>query len=241
MATFSNKTNQLLAVLCDGMGGHNAGDVASEMAALQLGNSWRETSFSDENTAKEWFYKRINRENKRIFDAASTFPDLDGMGTTIVMGAFLPHHILIGNVGDSRAYQFNGKRVKRLTEDHSFANELRIQGQISEEEALMHDKKNTLTRSLGVETEVTIDFFECSYEETRLLLLCSDGLTNTVTDEEIEHILLKEESLEEKNERLIEAAKKNGGTDNITVCLIEPELSVTTKESLKGGDANGER
>lgn len=241
MATFLNKTDQLLAVLCDGMGGHNAGDVASEMAALQLGNSWRETSFSEISTAKEWLHRRINRENKRIYDAASTFPDLDGMGTTLVIGAFLSGQILIGNVGDSRAYQFNGKQIKRITEDHSFANELRIQGQISEEEALLHDKKNTLTRSLGVETEVCVDFFECTYVDTTLLLLCSDGLTNTVTDEEIESILIKESSIEEKSQLLVEAAKHNGGTDNISVCLIQPEASSVEQKMMKGGEVNGER
>lgn len=219
------------------MGGHNAGDVASEMAVLQLGNSWTETAFSQLETARKWLHKAINKENKRIYDAATAFKDLDGMGTTMVTAAFLDGTILISNVGDSRAYLFDGKNVELVTEDHSFANELRIQGQISEEEALIHDKKNTLTRSLGVGSEVAVDFFERSTTDIEVLLLCSDGLSNTVSNEEMEEILSKDVSLQKKSEELLAKASENGGTDNISVCLV----TTNNQEEMKGGNDNGER
>lgn len=240
--TFINQSEQLLALLCDGMGGHNAGDVASEMAVLQLGNSWRETSFFQKDTTEKWLYTAINKENKRIYDAARAFHDLDGMGTTLVSAAFLDETIIISNVGDSRAYQFYGETLELITEDHSFANELRIQGQISEEEALIHNKKNTLTRSLGVETDVPVDFFECDPSEIDYLLLCSDGLSNMVNEEEIKGILQMGTTIKEKCQLLIDKALANGGTDNVSVCLIEMNTKDTVpKVTEEGGKQYGER
>jgi protein phosphatase len=223
------------------MGGHNAGDVASEMAVLQLGNSWRETSFSEVQTTKDWLRRAINKENKRIYDAASVFPDLGGMGTTLVLAAFLKETVVIGNIGDSRAYEYDGEQVRLITEDHSFANELRIQGQISEEEAMMHDKKNTLTRSLGVGMEVNVDFFERVKENLSYLLLCSDGLTNTVSDKEMTEILSSEDTLDEKSQRLVKAAIDNGGTDNVSICLVDIKAQTQEEATMKGGEANGNR
>lgn len=234
---FSNQSNQLLAVLCDGMGGHKAGDIASEMAVLQLGNEWKNTQFQSSKETIQWLENQINIENQRIYRIAKKYNDLEGMGTTLVTSAFIQDEIIIGNIGDSRAYQLSENELERITEDHSFANELKLRGEITEEEAKSHHKKNALTRSLGVFDKVEVDFFTLEREETELLLLCSDGLTNGLSDELIEEILTDEQSLEEKANVLIKEALKNGATDNITVCLVDPtikkEMTVSGKEENK--------
>ncbi|MFC6465601.1 Stp1/IreP family PP2C-type Ser/Thr phosphatase [Marinilactibacillus sp. GCM10026970] len=223
VSTFVNADNQALAVLCDGMGGHNAGDIASEMAVLQLGNSWEQSDFKNKDikAVEDWFQNHINEENKRIYDAANIFKDLQGMGTTLVAAAVFEEMTVIANIGDSRAYIVEETSITRITEDHSFANELKMTGQITEEEALTHEKRNTLTRSLGVRSEVKIDFFSFSNSGKQLLLLCSDGLTNAVSEKDILSTVSKNKSDASKADELIEKALKNGATDNITVCLLD--------------------
>lgn len=219
------------------MGGHKAGDIASEMAVLQLGNEWRNTSFNSSEETVHWLDKQINIENQRIYRIAKKYNDLEGMGTTLVTGAFIHDEIVVGNIGDSRAYQLTEADLEQITEDHSFANELKLRGEITEEEAKSHNKKNTLTRSLGVFDKVEVDFFTLNKEETDLLLLCSDGLTNGLGDEKIKEILSEDSSLEEKASLLIKKALENGSTDNVTVCLVDPrvkkEISVSGKEENK--------
>lgn len=219
---FYNQADQLLAILCDGMGGHKAGDIASEMAVMQLGHRWKETAFATSAEVKEWLDRQINIENQRIYRVARTYNDLQGMGTTLVTAAFINEAIVIGNIGDSRAYQLNADDDMRLiTVDHSFANELRLSGEITEEEAKNHHQRHTLTRSLGVFDKVMIDFFELNKEETQLILLCSDGLSNGIDRKEMNNIVQNELNLSSKAEALIDTSLKNGSTDNITVCLID--------------------
>lgn len=219
---FYNQADQLLAILCDGMGGHKAGDIASEMAVMQLGHRWKDTTFTQSSDVKEWLDRQINIENQRIYRVARTYNDLQGMGTTLVTAAFIDETIVIGNIGDSRAYQLNAEDdMNLITVDHSFANELRLSGEITEEEAKTHHQRHTLTRSLGVFDKVMIDFFELKIEETQLILLCSDGLSNGVDRKEMKNIVQNELNLSSKAEALIAASLKNGSTDNITVCLID--------------------
>ncbi|WP_341868488.1 Stp1/IreP family PP2C-type Ser/Thr phosphatase [Marinilactibacillus kalidii] len=246
VSTFVNNSNQTLAVLCDGMGGHNAGDIASEMAVLQLGNSWSQSGFENENiqSVEQWFQSHINEENKRIYDAANIFKDLQGMGTTLVAAAVFEETTLVANVGDSRAYVVEGSSITRITEDHSFANELKISGQITEEEAMTHEKRNTLTRSLGVQSSVNIDFFYFDNTGKDLLLLCSDGLTNALTENEILSILSQPINDTRKADALIQRALENGATDNITVCLLDIKSPFSNKKDhseTEGGDLNGIR
>ncbi|MDZ7835319.1 MAG: Stp1/IreP family PP2C-type Ser/Thr phosphatase [Alkalibacterium sp.] len=219
--TFLNKDGQLLAVLCDGMGGHKAGDIASEMAVLQIGNHWKTTSFGNAQEASTWLDQHINLENKRIYRVAKTYSDLDGMGTTLVTAAYIKDEIIIGNIGDSRAYHLDQNELKLITEDHSFANELRLNGEITEEEARTHRQRHALTRSLGVFNKVEIDFFYLKKSEESVLMLCSDGLSNGLDHPEMQTILTRPVSLSDRGNILIENALRNGSTDNITVCLIE--------------------
>lgn len=229
--TFYNKSNQFLAVLCDGMGGHKAGDIASEMAVLLLGHQWQETVFVSFDEVQSWLDEHINLANQRIYRAAKQYSDFQGMGTTLVAAAFVEDIILIGNIGDSRAYQLNKKNNEMhvITVDHSFANELRLTGEITEEEAKRHHQRHTLTRSLGVFDKVTIDFFELKKEDTQLLLLCSDGLSNGIEKKEMKNIVLNTHTLNEKADKLIETALENGSTDNVTVCLIEIDSTLSVE------------
>ncbi|MGO1357067.1 Stp1/IreP family PP2C-type Ser/Thr phosphatase [Alkalibacterium gilvum] len=227
--TIFNKDKQLLAVLCDGMGGHKAGDVASEMAVLQIGNQWQETSFENSLEISKWLDEHINIENRRIYRVANNYKDLDGMGTTIVAAAFINDEIIIGNVGDSRAYFLNDEGLSLITTDHTFANELRLKGEITKEEAEKHHQRHTLTRSLGVFNKLTIDFFFLKQTDDFLIMLCSDGLTNGVNHTLLEKVLRSQNTMYNKAESLTEAALENGSTDNITLCLIEKREHSNTK------------
>ena len=152
-ATFFNQSNVLLAILCDGLGGHQAGDIASEMAVSQIGNSWEQTTFTSKDTyiIQTWLKGVINRENTRIFKAANTYPDLEGMGTTLVASVVLEQQVLFANIGDSRAYTYKDNELTLITQDHSFVAELQRSGELTELEAKNHVNRNALTRSLGVE------------------------------------------------------------------------------------------
>lgn len=211
------------------MGGHKAGDIASEMAVLQIGNHWKETSFSNGLETSKWLDEHINLENQRIYRVAKTYSDLNGMGTTIVAAAFINDEIVIGNVGDSRAYYLEQEGLKLITEDHSFANELRLKGEISEEEARNHRQRHTLTRSLGVFDKVSVDFFFLKQTQESVLMLCSDGLSNGLDQPAMEKVLITSRSLNDKANIMTELALQNGSTDNITICLIENKLDSNDK------------
>ncbi|MGB3160414.1 MAG: Stp1/IreP family PP2C-type Ser/Thr phosphatase [Carnobacterium sp.] len=220
---FNNEQGILLAVLCDGMGGHKAGDVASEMAVSHLGNAWKKNKLTDVESIIEWIQKRINKENERIVEKSTQYPDLEGMGTTLVAAILVNNIFIIANVGDSRAYQFMSGNLKQVTDDHSLVNELLKSGEITTEAALKHPQKNILTRSLGVSKKVEVDIITVPVLEGDYLLLCSDGLTNMVNDREITKIVsITEKSIEEKVSSLVSLANARGGYDNITVMLIDP-------------------
>lgn len=220
-AHFYNTNQQLLAVLCDGMGGHNAGDVASEMAAVHMGHAWETTSFDSIEEVKNWMDDEINIENTRIYEKSLQYKDLEGMGTTIVAAAFYNEKVLIANVGDSRAYLLENASLRQITEDHSFVNELMKRGEISSEESKHHPNRNVLMRSLGVEKKLEVDFFDFQFKEGDILILCSDGLSNLVSEEKMEMILNDSTSPQKKTETLVSEALKNGGFDNISVLLVE--------------------
>nr|WP_272928068.1 Stp1/IreP family PP2C-type Ser/Thr phosphatase [Alkalibacterium sp. MB6] len=231
---FVNQSDQLLAILCDGMGGHKAGDIASEMAVLQLGHRWEQTACLTTVESQAWLEKHINIENQRIYRVAKRYTDLDGMGTTLVAAAFINGDIIIGNIGDSRAYQLTKNQLRLVTVDHSFANELRLSGEITEDEARTHRQRHALTRSLGVFDKVKVDFFILNTEETSLIMLCSDGLSNELEETAISSILEENGTLEEKASQLVEQALLNGSTDNITVCLIDPHSTNEEAQTVKG-------
>jgi len=219
---FVNQAGQRLAIVADGMGGHRAGDVASEMATITLKEIWEKTNeISTPEQAESWIREQIYQVNQHIFQHAQTHDECEGMGTTIVAAICTNKFTTIANIGDSRCYMFNEIGFKQITEDHSLVNELVRSGQISKEDAEHHPRKNVLTRALGTELAVEMDIKTITFEEGDLLLLCSDGLSNKVKEEELGEKLKEDSSLEIKASHLIELANDNGGEDNITLVIVE--------------------
>ena len=220
-ATFTNQKNQLLALLADGMGGHQAGDIASRQAVEEIGIAWEATMIDDSEKAVQWFLQHIQQANQRIFEKGQSQPTLSGMGTTLEVVTILDNHLALAHVGDSRIYLFREQRLIALTEDHSLVNALLKSGEITQEMAQNHPRKNIITRSLGMPGSLEVDVAIHKIEDHDQLLLCSDGLTNMVSEPKITQILLEAASLQDASQRLIDEANAKGGLDNITVLLID--------------------
>ncbi|MGG5308091.1 serine/threonine protein phosphatase [Enterococcus pernyi] len=221
VSVFENQVGLTLAVLADGMGGHRAGDIASQMAVTNLGKAWEEQALLDDEKIAQWFIQAIQEENRAIHQLGQEQLEYNGMGTTIVAAALSEERFTIANVGDSRAYLLRDNRIIRLTEDHSLVNELVKSGEISEEMAVNHPRKNILTRSVGMPGLLEVDVATYLWQLQDRLLLCSDGLTNMLSEETIGTIINQEGSLSEKVTQLVDQANEAGGADNISVLLIE--------------------
>lgn len=208
-----------LFVVADGMGGHNAGDFASSHAVQILVKEIREDA--DFNPIKV-IRHAIETANTEIIKTAENDDRYRGMGTTMVVCTIVGHYAYVANVGDSRLYIIQ-EQIHQVTRDHSLVQEMVRMGEIRAEEARSHPDKNIITRALGAERTVDIDFFDMKLEPGSTILMCSDGLSNMVEDTEIQNIILKGESdLQQKGEALVQAANLNGGKDNIAIVLIEP-------------------
>lgn len=219
---FLNLACQRLAIVADGMGGHRAGDVASEMALVCLKDLWEKTNeIETAEEAETWLLDHIKTVNQQIFQHSQAHDECNGMGTTIVAVICTNKFTTIANIGDSRCYMLNDIGFKQITEDHSLVNELVRSGQISKEDAEHHPRKNVLLRALGTETNVDMDIKTITFEEEDLLLLCSDGLSNKVKESEMVEVLKLGVPLEQKASRLIELANFYGGEDNITLVIVE--------------------
>ncbi|WP_106587228.1 Stp1/IreP family PP2C-type Ser/Thr phosphatase [Salsuginibacillus halophilus] len=213
--------DKALAVVCDGMGGHNAGDVASLMAAETVEAAWNDPGEVDPvQHAATWLTEVIAAANHRIYEKANEVSAYRGMGTTLISAVADQEKVVIGHVGDSRAYHYHQEGLTQVSRDQSLVNELVDQGEISEAEAEVHPRKNVLTQALGTETTVTPEVVEAAWAPGDLVLLCSDGLTDKVADESI-HDMLTRHPLSEAARTLIDAANEAGGDDNITVALIQ--------------------
>jgi len=206
---FENKSGIPLIVLADGMGGHRAGNIASEMTVTDLGQVWVNTEFTDLAQIRDWMLVTIADENRKIFELGQT-DDYKGMGTTIEAIALVGNNVIYAHVGDSRIGLVRNGEYRLLTSDHSLVNELVKAGQLTEEEAASHPQKNIITQSIGQANPVEPD-------------LGSDGLTNMLNNDEIATVLMQEKSLDDKNRDLITLANHRGGFDNITVVLIHIE------------------
>ena len=208
-----------LFVVADGMGGHSAGDFASSHAVQILVNEIRKDA--DFNPVKV-IRHAIETANTEILSRAQEEEDLRGMGTTIVVATIVGHYAYVANVGDSRLYLIQGQ-IHQITKDHSLVQEMVRMGEIKPEEARNHPDKNIITRALGAERIVDIDFFDLKLEPESTVLMCSDGLSNMVEDSKIQEIILDEtKDLPQKGEALLGEANRNGGKDNIAVVLVEP-------------------
>ncbi|HAT53938.1 MAG TPA: Stp1/IreP family PP2C-type Ser/Thr phosphatase [Lactobacillus sp.] len=226
VGTFKNQAGLEFAIVADGIGGHQGGDVASTMAVSHMGSRFEDTSFRDPGTAAKWLSSEAQQENETIIEKARQYQDLSGMGTTIVAAIIFRSQFLLANIGDSRGYLLRHGQLAQLTEDHSLVNELVKLGQITEEDARTHPEKNIITRTLGINDEADIDINLYHAQPQDLVMLCSDGLTNMVTDVQIQSVLQQALTMQEKCQRLIDLANEAGGRDNITVLLISAEGEV---------------
>lgn len=209
-----------LFIVADGMGGHKAGDVASRKSVELFVDFVRTTDMTDPVNIIDAGIKIANDE---VYKIAEGNPDYIGMGTTFVIASIIENRVYIANVGDSRLYLL-GDNIVQITRDHSLVEEMVNLGEIQRNEARTHSRKNVITRAVGVEKTVVADIFQIEIAQGDRLLLCSDGLSNMVEDYDIKRIVTKSNSLEEAVYKLIDKANENGGKDNISVVLVEPEL-----------------
>lgn len=215
-----------LLVVADGMGGANAGEIASEIAVEAIRQKFDSLEIEDnieDTEAQDYLYQAILEAHKAIVDASAQKPSYAGMGTTIVVAWVFPRKAVIGWVGDSRAYLYRKQLgLKLLTSDHSLVWELVEAGKLTPEEADVHPDSNIITQSLGDEGHTPQPgFTTCSLEQADRLLLCSDGLNNMVTHKTIEKILGGGAALADASAKLIKSANGAGGADNITVVSLE--------------------
>lgn len=211
-----------LAVLCDGMGGENAGSEASEIAIKIIYEKIIEDYYedSDKDKAREIIIKAAESANSVIYNLSRKDESRMGMGTTCVICLVTKSTVHIVNVGDSRAYILNCGKIEQITNDHTFVKMLYDKGEIEKHEMKSHPKRNYITKAVGVESEVEPDYFEAQREDNSIIMLCSDGLTNSVSDEEIKEVL-ESVSIEEASQILIRKAIENEGKDNISLALLK--------------------
>ena len=208
-----------LFVVADGMGGHKAGDFASSYAVQILLHSILE----DENQNPIIIIRHaIEEANRKVLEEANLHEEMSGMGTTMVLVTIVDDYAYVANVGDSRLYLIED-RIVQITKDHSLVEEMVRRGLITREDAKHHPDKNIITRVIGIGPEVEVDFFDIHLKENSRLLLCSDGLSNMVSDEEIWKIAETSSDLKEMGLRLVSLANENGGKDNIAVVLVQPD------------------
>ena len=226
-----------LCILADGMGGYNAGEVASGMAAAFIKSEMARwlTQTGVNSSARE--VRRaleicVENANHSIFTAANSNPQYRGMGTTLVMGVFQGNRVTLGHIGDSRCYRMRGDTLLQLTKDHSLLQEQLDAGLISVEDAKTSLNRNLVTRALGVEEIVMVEVNEYRVEVGDSYLMCSDGLTDMVADEDITATMLESGSLEEKAARLVQQANDHGGRDNISVVLALAKEGVVKRSVL---------
>ena len=219
---FDNKQGIPLVVLADGMGGHRAGNIASEMAVTDLGREWVATDYVDLSQIRDWLLVTLEKENQRIFELGQT-DDFKGMGTTIEALAIVGKNVIYAHVGDSRIGLVHKGEYRLLTSDHSLVNELVKAGQLTEEEAANHPQKNIITQSIGQVSPISPDLGVQVLEAGDYMIVNSDGLTNMVNNDDIIEILSQDKDLDEKNKELVALANNRGGLDNITIVLIHVE------------------
>ena len=224
-----------LCILADGMGGYNAGEIASGMACAFIKSEmsrWLSQAGVNANSkqVKRAMEICVQNANHSIFNAANSNPQYTGMGTTLVVGVFQAGRLMLGHIGDSRCYRLRAGEFQQITKDHSLLQEQIDAGLITPEQALTSSNKNLVTRALGVEDSVLLDVIEHRVEVGDLYLMCSDGLSDMVRDQPIADIMLGNATLEQMATQLIAAANAGGGRDNISVVLTQAK-----EETIKRG------
>ena len=224
VAICENMVGEKLLIVADGMGGHKDGEVASQLALNLITERFKNiSSVGNKEDAINWIQNTVSEANVAIFKYVTEHPESQGMGTTIVLAILTPSFLLIGNIGDSSGYVYKNKKLHKITIDHTLVNLLVKSGEITEEEARNHPKKNVLMKALGSSTNVEMDIFNVELGVDGIFL-CSDGLTNMLEDSQISKVLSENITLKEKLEKLVFKANNRGGNDNISIaCLIKEE------------------
>lgn len=218
----NTKPSCAVLALCDGMGGAKAGSVASEIALTSFTTQVIEnlSDKKNKNNITDMASSAASMANDRVNERSSTDKSCEGMGTTLVAAIIKGKECCVVNVGDSRAYLISGGELSQITRDHSFVEEMIGKGKITREQARNHPKKNIITRALGAEKTVVSDTFSLELKRNDLLLLCSDGLSNTLNDTEILDIVKSKNNLDDIGKELLDMALSRGAPDNVTVGLL---------------------
>lgn len=206
-----------LLIVADGMGGHNAGDLASRYTVELMVEHIEK---SEEIRPIPLLSEAIHHANDLVLEKAKSDRSLEGMGTTVVAATVKEGYLYVANVGDSRLYVID-RKIEQITRDHSLVEEMIRIGELQRKDARSHPDRNVITRAIGVRSPVRIDFFDVKLEDGDIILLCSDGLTTMVEDEDIRQIVKKSSSPKEAAQKLVNEANKNGGKDNISVVIAE--------------------
>ena len=223
VAICENGTGEKLLIVADGMGGHKNGEVASHLALDHITNRFKNiSSVGNKEDAINWIQTTVSEANVEIFKYVTTHPESEGMGTTIVLSILTPSFLLIGNIGDSSGYVYKNKKLHKITIDHTLVNLLVKSGELTEEEAKNHPKKNVLMKALGSSTNVEMDIFNVELGVDGIFL-CSDGLTNMLDDNQITKVINESVSVKEKLEKLVFKANNRGGNDNISIAYLTKE------------------
>ena len=219
----NNDKDEYLLAVADGMGGHKAGEVASAIVIDHLTQEFYNLdTLGDKENAIDFLRNIVVEMNNKIFDYTKENPDSKGMGTTFVCAVKTRDYLLYGNVGDSSGYVIKKNKLHKVTRDHTLVNLLVSTGELTKEEAKYHPRKNVLMRALGANNPIEIDIFDVE-KTTDGILLCSDGLTNMLTDDQIEKVLAEEKNAEDAVSKLIKKANARGGNDNISVAYLKKE------------------
>lgn len=209
-----------LFVVADGMGGHQAGDYASRYIVENLVSYLQ---YTENSQIVPLLREGILKVNTMLYQEAKEKTEFSGMGTTLVAAVADENTLYVANVGDSRLYLVRD-RIRQVTRDHSYVEELVSLGRLERGSKDYKDKKNIITRAVGTEDKLLVDFFEAGLEPGDFILMCSDGLSNMLEDAEMEEIIGSDLELQEKAEKLITVANDNGGKDNIAVVLVDPQI-----------------
>lgn len=221
VTVLKNESNEFLMVVADGMGGHRKGEVASSIVISYLGKRFNDTpSIGTKLDAVNWLNDNINAINRQIIEYGDTHEDSKGLGTTVVVALLTSSYLIFGNIGDSSGFVIKNNKLHKVTHDHTLVNLLVDAGNLTEDEAKNHPKKNVLMKALGASEKAELDIFDVD-TDIEAIILSSDGLTNMLTEEQIEKVLIDEElEMEEKVEKLIRKCNARGGNDNISIAYL---------------------
>lgn len=216
-----NGSGEYLLVVADGMGGHRAGEVASSLAVTHLGKRFSSiSSIGSKLDAVNWLNDNVNEINESILEYAKNHFDSKGLGTTLVLALLTNDYLIFGNIGDSSGYVLKNNKLHKVTHDHTLVNLLVEAGDLTEEEAKVHPKRNVLMKALGAGEKIDIDIFDVE-KDVDGVLLCSDGLTTMLQKEQVEKILEEDLTIEQKVAKMIKKCNSRGGQDNISVAYLD--------------------